>query len=281
MVMLTITVLYALYMTDTGIDCYALDWQFIRNGESALTIFTAPIYFPLGPSLARDVAANLSAILADALMIWRCFQVWDRSLRVVAVPLILWGLEIAAAITAQVLLVSFGQFESVEQATAANAVSTALVFLVLATSALTTILIAYRIISLSKGTMNRTKFELILDIIVQSSSAYAILFLVIGVMNLVEVLSSSSNLGLAAAGSYIDPFATVVPGLSTTVMVARIARLPQDATFPMTTSVHVSNLQFRESQKEENTNDAPNIGGPSLLEMSVERGSLSWEKSMV
>ena len=69
MVILTITVLYALYMTDTGIDCYALDWQFIRNGESPLTVFTAPIYFPLGPALTRDVAANLSAILADALMV--------------------------------------------------------------------------------------------------------------------------------------------------------------------------------------------------------------------
>ena len=43
-------------------------------------------------------------------------------------------------------------------------------------------------------------------------------------------------------------------------MVARIGRFPQDATFPTTTSVQVSNLQFV-------TNNLPDQGAGSVLDI--------------
>ena len=105
---------------------------------------------------------------------------------------------------------SLGSVESTNHATIGNIVSTALAFLTVATTATTTILIAYRIISCAKGIENRTRFRFILEVIIQSSAVYATLFLIEGILSL-PVLSSSPNLCAPTVGVYITPFITVVP----------------------------------------------------------------------
>ncbi|PPQ68993.1 hypothetical protein CVT26_001927 [Gymnopilus dilepis] len=275
-IILTMTLLYALYIFNIGGTCCVLYWRFIENGA-----FYSVIEIGL-ERLETSIAMTpwLCAFLADALMVWRCFQVWDCSWKVVAVPIFLWILEIAAGIMLALVAPSLGSVESTNHATIGNIVSTALAFLTVATTATTTILIAYRIISCAKDIENRTRFRFILEVIIQSSAVYATLFLIEGILSL-PVLSSSPNLRAPTVGVYITPFITVVPGLSTTVMVARIGRLPQDATFPTTTSVQISNLQFViNNSPDQSAGSVLDIREPSLQETSGERQELP-EKNMV
>ena len=109
----TITMLYLLSITQLAIQWQVLQWSFVDNGETRETIFIANYYsIPAWAQLASAVCIATTNILADGLLvsttfaipfrfshlklgkIWRCFYLWDRSLRAISLPFFFLVIEI-------------------------------------------------------------------------------------------------------------------------------------------------------------------------------------------
>ena len=100
----TITMLYLLSIAQLAIAWRLLQLSFIDSGETRGTIFIASFLSPAWCSLASVACSAATDILADGLLvsttftipfrvsylklgkIWRCFHVWDRSLRAISLP---------------------------------------------------------------------------------------------------------------------------------------------------------------------------------------------------
>ena len=108
----TITMLYLLNMAQLAIEWQLLNSSFVDSGETRETIFittffTITIFFTPATAwvlLASDGCMAATNILADGLLvsttfsipfrssllklgkIWRCFHVWNRSLRAISLP---------------------------------------------------------------------------------------------------------------------------------------------------------------------------------------------------
>ena len=100
----TITMLYVLSTAQLAIQWQQLQSNFVDSGETRETIFIASFNTPAWAELASYGCNAATNILADGLLvsttftipfrfshlklgkIWRCFHVWDQSLRAISLP---------------------------------------------------------------------------------------------------------------------------------------------------------------------------------------------------
>ena len=100
----TITMLYLLSIAQLAIQWQLLQSSFVDNGETRKTIFLTTFFNPVWATLASVGCTGATTILADGLLvsiiftipfrlghsklgkIWRCFHMWDRSLRAISLP---------------------------------------------------------------------------------------------------------------------------------------------------------------------------------------------------
>ncbi|KAF9474462.1 hypothetical protein BDN70DRAFT_924596 [Pholiota conissans] len=84
-----VSMLYMINLATFGVQWYTEKWQLIDNGENRDTIFAALSQTNVPLQVAINVL-NLTALaLGDGLLIWRCFNLWNQSLRVVFIPIFL------------------------------------------------------------------------------------------------------------------------------------------------------------------------------------------------
>ncbi|KAF8881057.1 hypothetical protein CPB84DRAFT_1751285 [Gymnopilus junonius] len=127
-------------------------------------------YFNTGwKTLFNDICAFLLATLGDGLLIWRCFNVWNRSLLVILLPLFL--------LLSTITIASASKLEpSPYQGSILDILTAATFCVTSATTLLTTFLIAYRIYSFSKQDLlkrSRMRFRNIVEILAQSAAGVA------------------------------------------------------------------------------------------------------------
>ncbi|KDR69171.1 hypothetical protein GALMADRAFT_145576 [Galerina marginata CBS 339.88] len=207
-----ITMLYLLCVGWFAIQWYIIKWQFVVNGSTRATVFAAIFDGPTWNMLVLDITTFLMYIIADGLLIWRCFYVWDRSFRIIAVPLFLLLSETALYLTTTVFeeIVMKKIPLTVQDVVTTNSLLFAGYFVSFATSLMATLLIAYRVYSVSKqGTGSAQRFRRIIEIMVQTAAVYSLALL----------------------------------GIAPTLMVARVA-LAAGATGHAPTTLHLSQLEF-------------------------------------
>ncbi|KAF8173641.1 hypothetical protein BJ912DRAFT_931871 [Pholiota molesta] len=146
-----ITMLYLSSIFGTSVQWYDTKWQFVDNGDSRDLVFLAFFEGPGWDLVALNTTNCITFAIADGLLIWRCFHAWNRSLRIISMPLLLIVTEIALFLVE----ISFNAKYTnliIPPALAAriNAVLSAAFFMSFATTFVMTILIAYRIYSVSK-----------------------------------------------------------------------------------------------------------------------------------
>ncbi|KAF9471984.1 hypothetical protein BDN70DRAFT_925900 [Pholiota conissans] len=241
----TVTIIYLCNVVECGIQWYSTKWQFIDNGDTRDTVFMALFTYPSRLVVPANVLNIVVLVLSDGLLIWRCFNVWNRSFRVISVPVFLAFAEGALLLSQTIGLAVIqnspnypsmvGKFNSVAATGFVIAACTTLV---------TTTLIAYRINSFLKlQEMSRRRFAHIVDIVVQSGLVYSmsiVLYAATVIMN--AVTAGHVNTLQFEFENWVQTFAFYVSGISTTIMVARVAMLTDDTN--LSTSVHLSGLQF-------------------------------------
>ncbi|KDR79663.1 hypothetical protein GALMADRAFT_137452 [Galerina marginata CBS 339.88] len=240
MVLATITALYLDAVFQIGLQWHALTRAFVANGTTQGDIFVALLVNPVWFAAVNTLSQVLILILADVLLIWRCYFVWNRSVRAILLPGLLLVAEIGLAIAIVVLILVDSSNVTDEGVRVQTLVQLTLFCVSLATSIAATLLIGVRIHSVSKR--SRRRFRHVIEIVVQSSAIYS-LALIFQVACNVRPVSLADTVYVAYI-SYSSALTFVIAGLVPTVMVARVCVAPDDNS-QLSTNQHVSRLQFQ------------------------------------
>ncbi|PPQ94732.1 hypothetical protein CVT25_007697 [Psilocybe cyanescens] len=242
-----ISVLYLLCFLYFIVEWYYLDWAIVMNGDTRESIFLATEDGLPWAWILSGFAENSLFIVSDGLLIWRCYHVWGQSFWAISAPLILLVTEFGLFVATMVLNIKFSQATSDANANLSNNITSALTFVSLGTTMITTFLIGYRIHSTSRlhiSSSNRL-FKRIVVMIIESATAYSFVLLLSSIIFVIPSFNRVEST-LDEADYYLDPIVTVVAGLAPTVLVARIA-LSNPNNAPATIT-HVSVLQFGSQQ---------------------------------
>ncbi|SJL14004.1 uncharacterized protein ARMOST_17456 [Armillaria ostoyae] len=196
--------------------------------------------------LTLEIDAILSTVLADATLIWRCWIVWSRSWRVVLIPI---GCT-TLAIGSRGVVAYYSTFWPVKNMPPQalyleNIVNWAVLYssLIMATLLWCTILIIYRILTLSGGVAAGMRvYRRVVEILVESAALYSAVIVVLLVF---EVRNERS-------GDYVEEVAIAIRAIAPTILVGRVAAghaRPDDSWSGSTT---VSSLRFRSHSSSQN-----------------------------
>ncbi|PPQ87625.1 hypothetical protein CVT25_005810 [Psilocybe cyanescens] len=159
--------------------------------------------------------------------IWRCYHVWGQSFHVIAISLILlaaeFGLSVTQTVLQGLLAVNTGNLRIILLISASK-VSSALLFVSLGATWITTFLIGYKIhfSSFSNGPPSKRQFNRIVVLVVESSAAYSILLLFDGLSTVAPPKLVLNSLVIEAS-YFVDAALSIIVGVAPTVLVARLA----------------------------------------------------------
>ncbi|KDR81202.1 hypothetical protein GALMADRAFT_136239 [Galerina marginata CBS 339.88] len=245
LVIAAISTLYALSILQLSLQWYLLQWSFATNGATREVIFaslvSSPIWFQLAVNI--DIFAVLS--LADALLIWRCFGIWNRSRRAIILPSVLLFSEIAT-----VIIIGINDFRKLttKELRQLNALEASLFFVSFSATLAATILIAYRIYSVAReGSRVHSRslwgrFGHVVEIVIQSAATYSLALLLQAMIGVVP--HNANSLWWFGLSDYGGALACTLAGLAPTVMVARVYVATGDKNHLAATQ-HLSEIQFQ------------------------------------
>ncbi|PPQ87685.1 hypothetical protein CVT25_011452 [Psilocybe cyanescens] len=250
----TISILYLLCICECAVQWRMLQISFIDKGNTRASIFESITVGP-GEPVTLYIVGNIFFfavfIVADALLIWRCYHIWGRSLRIVMVLLLFLFLESGwnqTGLFAAVTIIAFvaDRLPTTAEVISGNNMQSAQIFMSFGTTVMATFLIAYKILNSSTWSNSSSKnlFKHVVAVVIESASVYSVSILVFAVFN---VIPSSENLGtrLCNAKLYAQAIITVVGGMAPTILVARIALTNSDNT-DISSITHISGIQFED-----------------------------------
>ncbi|PPQ72177.1 LOW QUALITY PROTEIN: hypothetical protein CVT25_008818 [Psilocybe cyanescens] len=283
-VLSAMSLLYLLCFSEFVVQWYFLNWAIVSNGDTRESIFLETVGG--GPPwifVLDDFLFFAALIVSDGLLVgnykyiinqrrmiyvWRCFNIWGRSFRVISVPLALLVAEFVLRIKdSPILLMTYlviaGLFCAVmilaglstnistdPDPNLFNRAESALTFISLGSTVVSTFLIGYRIhfspssnLNVSSSSLQRV-FNHIWILIVESAAIYSLVLLLDAIS---IVVPSFGELGSpwAEAEYYIESVLIPVAGMAPTILVARLALTNTDSMIAGSTITRVSNLQFK------------------------------------
>ncbi|KAK0466058.1 uncharacterized protein EV420DRAFT_808464 [Desarmillaria tabescens] len=224
-----IIVIIVLYITTCA--NLSLDWLIVRtalvsNGKNLMTKF-ANFENPLRwITVVTGVIGAVCTVLVDATMIWRCWLVWGRRWQVVLLPTLC--LIAAPALKMYVTSQQYSQLKSDFRYLLLYA------SLTLATTLWCTLLLIYRVLTVTQGAEGAGAYRHVIEVLVESSALYAV-----SLVLYVAVFARGSN-----AFYYLDPIAGITRGIAPTLLVGRVAAGHARADDSWHGSVMTSPLRF-------------------------------------
>ncbi|PPQ92899.1 hypothetical protein CVT25_010454 [Psilocybe cyanescens] len=246
-----ISLLYLLCLLDFVVEWYYLNWTIVITGDTRESIFLATVGGGLPWTwILSDFLQNSLLIISDGLLIWRCYHVWGQSFWAIVIPSILLVAESGLFVMITVLDVKSSQITSAAGVILYNNILSALTFVSLGTTVITTFLIGYKIYSASPLSRSPSKrlFNCIVKMIIESAAVYALVLLLYAIDIVVPSFGVSGS-PMEEAGYYIDAIVTVVAkqGMAPTILVARIAT-NDNHTVASSRITPISGLQFGSQQ---------------------------------
>ncbi|KAK0192571.1 hypothetical protein F5146DRAFT_1120390 [Armillaria mellea] len=253
-IVVVITVLYALITISVVTDWSYFSSAFIDNGQSFWTIFLYISASKPATTWVINITASISTIIADSYIIWCCWTVWGRRLVVVLLPI----LSLISATVSRILQV-YHQY-----ANASPEIYTKLyISFILATTVWCTLLIIYRILSVTgfrRGAEGRLRvYRRFIQVVVESSALYSICL----ILELAFIIRAEDGL------YYLDVIASIAKGVAPTLLVGRAAAghtRPEDDCNEIT----VSTLHFQTPSERGTTRSQTSITASTVLENDIE-----------
>ncbi|KAK0480797.1 hypothetical protein IW261DRAFT_1143475 [Armillaria novae-zelandiae] len=260
-VMVVIIVLLFIVTTiNFGFNWFYISSAFIDNGQSfwstySVLVFSGNIYLGMG------ITGAINTILADFIMIWRCWMVWGRRWLVVLPP-------ISFLISGIVLKL----IDTYQGYTAGSDDLLAFVLYLsftLATTIWCTTLIIYRIVTVVRGNDGVGGgvgvYRHVIEVLVESASLYSVFL----------VLLLAFEVHGDWAGYYVDPMSGIARGVAPTLLVGRVAtghsRPDESWQGSVMSSLHFGSQRPRDQSSVE-VETSQSIGIDEVLE--AERGEM-------
>ncbi|PPQ84160.1 hypothetical protein CVT25_002026 [Psilocybe cyanescens] len=246
-VLSAITLLYLIGATQFGIQWYLTLFGIDETDSGRETAFIAIFNVPTWIHLLIDITSFCMFIVADGLLIWRCFYVCSRSLRLIIVPVFLLFVETALFLSSIIFIVAIrGQPLDDHQITVINDLQSSGFYISFGTTLTTTVLIAYRIYSVSRDINDsRSRFTHIIEVIIQSALVYSIVVLIAGISGSIPGGDGFPTPTLFSLANYSSSLLVPAAGIAPTIMVARVS-LAASIDDPLATRpVNMTMLEFQ------------------------------------
>jgi len=188
----------------------AIHWDEARLGFMNNIQTQDAIYSSLSPPVAGlgIVLSYINMAVADGVLAWRCWAIWNRNWKVVVLPIILTMTELATGLVYTIVFMSHDAQVFVPNLELLLGVMDLInSFASLASTLLTTGLITYRILR-----ANGSKFRAIMEIVIESAALYSI----------VLIFYIAFSLSPESTAIIPDVILSQITGLAPTLMVARI-----------------------------------------------------------
>ncbi|KAF8879998.1 hypothetical protein CPB84DRAFT_1851978 [Gymnopilus junonius] len=238
----TITLLYAVYVLQIAIEWFLIRRSLVDDGETRTSAFLAALSSPGWNTLLNDICSLfLSASQTDMAVLQRL----ESLLRAIALSSLLLLSEISLYLALIIIACVQKLNPDASAARTLNHLLSAALFMTLASTLLTTLLIAYRIYSVSRqnGLKSRRSFKNVMELIIQSAAAYALVSLLYAI-EIVIPITNTNLVKIFPLESYTDVIFSFTAGVAPTVMVARVA-LSSGEDVDRTSNTRVSGLQFQ------------------------------------
>ncbi|KAF8988496.1 hypothetical protein BDQ17DRAFT_1257637, partial [Cyathus striatus] len=254
-----ILILYILPMVHTAVDWWAVRDEFIVHGDTATSILSQFLHEPLWMQSTGLIVYVLSTVVADCVMIWRCWVIWNKYWLPTMIPIVL-------LLTAFAVVASIFQLKPEDQLSGNRTafIHSSIIYFSfsLATNATSAALIIYRIISVSRVAGTLTDFKGVVEAIVESSVLYTLITIVYLPMTAVD---SFDNF-------YPQAILVHATGMIPTLIIARVAlgyARPNSSW-----SQHASSIRFQSnngniSAAEEQMEDVFDSNGKDLIKNTV------------
>ncbi|KAF4614173.1 hypothetical protein D9613_007360 [Agrocybe pediades] len=234
----SITALYALTTINFAISWWGTNERFGAPGGS-VQILAGPTTVAIVITILQFFTQNsVTFVIADAVLVWRCFHACGQSLRSSVMPIALFILEtvlVICNITVSCLRAYFffsNKFENPSWNSVSFILEGAMYVSVAATSLMATFIICWQVYAYTKhASGSRKRYRNIIDVLIQSSALYSSMLVVEAVVNIIEGLPSSlkpttpQNMYPGLIQVYLDLVVPLLTGTAPTLMVARMAML--------------------------------------------------------
>ncbi|KAJ7643222.1 hypothetical protein B0H17DRAFT_1104685 [Mycena rosella] len=186
---------------------------FIDHGDTSTTATLALLQPPLWLAVLGAVVFSVNTLIADCVLIWRCWVIWSRNWIIILLPAMCTvaggalGFRSIAEQAAYVLNPKLDRAAFVDFATPYFALS-------LVTTSLATILIVFRIMTMSEPATRKSKgYGKLIEIIVESAALYSVALIVF-----LPFLVQKSN-----DDAYPQAVLAQMTGIGPTLIVARVS----------------------------------------------------------
>ncbi|PPR01168.1 hypothetical protein CVT26_016022 [Gymnopilus dilepis] len=159
--------------------------------------------------------------IADGLLIWRCYYVWDRSIRIVMTPI----LFVLAAISVYLAMLIQTYLPPGRNPLDQNTLIGTALLLDLASSVISSGLISYRIAAFVKRDLlheSGSRFRHAVEIVVQSAAAYSVVTIAYATVSVLPTGTNRTYEAVNAARVYLSDSFVFTAGIAPTVMFARM-----------------------------------------------------------
>ncbi|PBK59839.1 hypothetical protein ARMSODRAFT_1009585 [Armillaria solidipes] len=242
-----IILLYGLTTITFAANWSYLHSMFIENRKSFWTAYLTIAYRARAPIVMEGITSSMSTIITDSYMIWCCWMVWGQCWITVLLPI----LSLIAASVLKIII-TYYDFRNITEAE----FETLYIAFVLATTVWCTILIVYRILTVTgvkHGARSRWRvYRRCIEVLVESSTLYSISLI------LYLTLFICNNSGLF----YLDAIAAITRGVAPTLIIGRAAAGHTRPNDNYDTENTVSSLHFQTASSE--------VGMTSLQESTIE-----------
>ncbi|KJA17213.1 hypothetical protein HYPSUDRAFT_219033 [Hypholoma sublateritium FD-334 SS-4] len=243
MVLIAISLLYLVNVANAAVQWFILKTVFITDGRTRGTSFAAADQTLFWGTLLNDIFVAIVSVVADGLLIWRCYNIWGNSLRAIFLSLVLVIAETALYISIIIIACVSNVDPSVKAQMNLDKLISAALFMTLGATLLTTVLIAHRICSVTRQGPREgvtRPYRNIAEMLVQSSAAYSL----VALWNAVMVVIPDDATAIFCASQYAGVLLLVTAGMMPTIMVVRVAIQASEQAEDVHTA-RISDLEFR------------------------------------
>ncbi|KAJ6522901.1 hypothetical protein B0H19DRAFT_1085947 [Mycena capillaripes] len=228
-IFLALTSMYILSSIHAINGAVLVQFAFVEHGDS----IESSIAYIAQPSLPRSLlgatALTINTMIADFVLIWRCWTIWNRNWKIITLPLTctLVGAGLGfQSIAAQVAFVH----DPLSSPATYIGFGNAYFGLILATTTSATFLLIFRIYKMSeKSTRKSMGYGRVIEMVVESAALYLVALVVyipLSVLGLANVAYPQALVAQLTVGCLTRsnlPHTEVAQGMAPTLLVARVA----------------------------------------------------------
>ncbi|KAJ7696935.1 hypothetical protein B0H17DRAFT_1197677 [Mycena rosella] len=183
---------------------------FIDNGDTPESTLAYLLENPVWLVIIPGIAFPANTLVADCVLIWRCWTVWNQNLKVIIIPTLCTIVGAAFGFLSVAKEVQFILHPNLDR-NAFRTFATVWFIMSLATTLVATLFIVFRILTMTEGRLRG--YGRVIEIVVESAALYCVVLIIF----LPFLIRGSTEDG------YPEAILVQVTGLAPTLIIARVS----------------------------------------------------------